>query len=239
MSLILIDDSLYVLSESTPLMVLLIEVVYFTLLQEEEEERWQQQEAEEEERRRQEAEQYKQREAERKEIEQRKQREAERKAAHNVQQVRVKFGDNGERPKRLGKSRGQLIEDERKRAEEKLQRRLEREKIRRTSAEKVTSTPQETERDAQQESDTQPTLEFKGATGSGPPSIKPPNANDRLLPNDNEKSFGGYTNLHGEILTVTITKVCKKLGIAIDGGANTKQKAVIIREISVSWLTDL
>lgn len=48
------------------------------------------------------------------------------------------------------------------------------------------------------------------------------------------KSFAGYTDLHGEILTITVTKVNKKLGIAIDGGANTKQKAVIIREISVS-----
>ena len=48
------------------------------------------------------------------------------------------------------------------------------------------------------------------------------------------KSYGGYTDLHGEIVTVTVNKVCKKLGIAIDGGANTKQKAVIIREISVS-----
>ena len=48
------------------------------------------------------------------------------------------------------------------------------------------------------------------------------------------KSFGGYTDLEGDIVVVTVTKVCKKLGIAIDGGANTKQKAVIIREISVS-----
>lgn len=48
------------------------------------------------------------------------------------------------------------------------------------------------------------------------------------------QSFGGYTNLVGDIVTVTVTKVCRKLGIAIDGGANTKQKAVIIREISVS-----
>ena len=48
-------------------------------------------------------------------------------------------------------------------------------------------------------------------------------------------SYGGYTDLHGEILTVTVSKVCKKLGIAIDGGANTKQKAVIIREISVRY----
>lgn len=48
------------------------------------------------------------------------------------------------------------------------------------------------------------------------------------------RSFAGYTGLQGEILTVTVSKICKKLGIAIDGGANTKQKAVIIREISVS-----
>ena len=48
------------------------------------------------------------------------------------------------------------------------------------------------------------------------------------------KSFGGYTGLIGDIVTVNVSKVCKKLGIAIDGGANTKQKAVIIREISVS-----
>jgi len=50
------------------------------------------------------------------------------------------------------------------------------------------------------------------------------------------KSYGGYEGLHGEILSLTVTKVCKKLGIAIDGGANTKQKAVIIREIAVSEL---
>ena len=48
-------------------------------------------------------------------------------------------------------------------------------------------------------------------------------------------SHGGYTDLHGEILNVTVSKVCKKLGIAIDGGANTKQKAVIVREISVRF----
>lgn len=48
------------------------------------------------------------------------------------------------------------------------------------------------------------------------------------------KSFGGFTDLLGNIVHVNITKVVKKLGIAIDGGANTKQKAVIIREISVS-----
>lgn len=47
-------------------------------------------------------------------------------------------------------------------------------------------------------------------------------------------SYAGYDNLRGELKHVLITKVVRKLGIAIDGGANTKQKAVIIREISVS-----
>lgn len=47
-------------------------------------------------------------------------------------------------------------------------------------------------------------------------------------------SFGGYSNLLGEILTIPVTKVNKKLGMAIDGGANTKQQAVTIRQITVS-----
>ena len=47
-------------------------------------------------------------------------------------------------------------------------------------------------------------------------------------------SHAGYIDLRGELKHVLITKVVRKLGIAIDGGANTKQKAVIIREISVS-----
>ena len=51
---------------------------------------------------------------------------------------------------------------------------------------------------------------------------------------DTGKSFGGYSNLHGEILTIPVTKVNKKLGMAIDGGANTKQQAVTIRQITVS-----
>lgn len=46
-------------------------------------------------------------------------------------------------------------------------------------------------------------------------------------------SFAGYTNLKGELKKVTIKKVNKKLGIAVDGGANTKQKAVIVRQIVV------
>lgn len=46
-------------------------------------------------------------------------------------------------------------------------------------------------------------------------------------------SHAGYDDLRGELKHVLVTKVVRKLGIAIDGGANTKQKAVIIREISV------
>ena len=49
-------------------------------------------------------------------------------------------------------------------------------------------------------------------------------------------SYAGYSNLRGELKHVLVTKVVRKLGIAIDGGANTKQKAVIIREISVSTI---
>ncbi len=50
------------------------------------------------------------------------------------------------------------------------------------------------------------------------------------------KSYGGFTDIKGTILHITVTKIVKKLGIAIDGGANTKQKAVIIREIAVSYI---
>lgn len=45
------------------------------------------------------------------------------------------------------------------------------------------------------------------------------------------KSYGGFTNLHGEIVTIEIKKVATRLGIAVDGGANTKQREVKIREI--------
>lgn len=48
------------------------------------------------------------------------------------------------------------------------------------------------------------------------------------------KSYAGYTGLKGKIVTVNVTKVTRKLGIAVDGGSNTKQKAVIIRQITVS-----
>ena len=47
-------------------------------------------------------------------------------------------------------------------------------------------------------------------------------------------SFAGYSNLKGQLTKVTITKVNRKLGIAVDGGANTKQKAIIVRQIVVS-----
>lgn len=46
-------------------------------------------------------------------------------------------------------------------------------------------------------------------------------------------SFAGYTNLKGTMTKVTVKKVNKKLGIAVDGGSNTKQKAVIVRQIVV------
>ena len=45
------------------------------------------------------------------------------------------------------------------------------------------------------------------------------------------KNYAGFTNLYGEIITIEIKKVAKRLGIAVDGGANTKQKEVKIREI--------
>ncbi len=86
-----------------------------------------------------------------------------------------------------------MIEEERYRAEEKLQKRLKKAQEKKQAEEEAAA----------------------AATGEG-------------------QSFGGYENLYGHIFNVTITKICKKLGIAIDGGANTKQKAVIIREISVS-----
>ncbi len=47
-------------------------------------------------------------------------------------------------------------------------------------------------------------------------------------------TFGGYTGLKGKIIKVNVTKVNRKLGIAVDGGANTNQKAVVIRQIVVS-----
>ena len=59
-----------------------------------------------------------------------------------------------------------------------------------------------------------------------------------LLPHCTEtdgQSYSGYTGLKGKIQTVTVTKVSRKLGIAVEGGATTKnQKGVVIRQITVS-----
>ena len=49
-------------------------------------------------------------------------------------------------------------------------------------------------------------------------------------------SYAGYDHLHGRLDTIKVIKFTKKLGFAIDGGANTKQKAVLIREIIVNAL---
>ena len=100
------------------------------------------------------------------------------------ERVKVNFGDEESSSlKRRKKVKADAIENERRKAEEKLQRRLKR---------------------AQEKKQSE------------------------------LKSYGGFTDLEGDILHISVTKVVKKLGIAIDGGANTKQKAVIIREISVS-----
>jgi hypothetical protein len=99
--------------------------------------------------------------------------------------IKVNFGedDNGSlKKKKIKKVKADSIENERRRAEEKLERRLRRAQEKKKSE---------------------------------------------------LKSFAGFTDLEGDILHINVTKVVKKLGIAIDGGANTKQKAVIIREISV------
>ena len=105
----------------------------------------------------------------------------------NSKIIKVNFGEEEEsgslKKRRVKKAKADTIENERRKAEEKLQRRLRR---------------------AQEKKKSEP------------------------------KSFAGFTDLEGEILHINVTKVVKKLGIAIDGGANTKQKAVIIREISVS-----
>ena len=46
-------------------------------------------------------------------------------------------------------------------------------------------------------------------------------------------SFGGFTGLKGKIIKINVTKVNRKLGIAVDGGANTNQKEIVIRQIIV------
>lgn len=143
-----------------------------------------------------------------------KQEGDERRPGFNVQRVKVNFGDQEPPAKKPAeKSRAQLIEEERQRAEEKLQRRLEKKRLAQLNANKETTTVATL---AMEDKSSSPPL-AAGAVSQG-------------------KDFGDYTNLHGEILTIRVTKICKRLGIAIDGGANTKQKAVIIREISVSQL---
>lgn len=108
-----------------------------------------------------------------------------------AKRIKVKVGEDESaslKRRRTKKEKAESIENERRKAEEKLQRRLKR---------------------AQEKKKSEP------------------------------KSFAGFTDLEGEIIHVNVTKVVKKLGIAIDGGANTKQKAVIIREISVSTKTSM
>jgi hypothetical protein len=100
------------------------------------------------------------------------------------------------------------VEEERRKAEQRLQRRVDKMKVQQQQ--------QRPQQNGASNTVSEPTA-VGGGVGSG--------SSEGL-------SYGGYTDLHGEILTVTVSKVCKKLGIAIDGGANTKQKAVIIREIS-------
>ncbi len=104
----------------------------------------------------------------------------------NYQRVKVNFNDEESgslKKRRAKKAKADSIENERRKAEEKLQRRMQRAQEKKKSE---------------------------------------------------LKSYAGFTDLEGEILHINVTKIVKKLGIAIDGGANTKQKAVIIREISVS-----
>lgn len=104
----------------------------------------------------------------------------------NSQRIKVNFGEDESgslKKRRIKKAKADSIENERRKAEEKLQRRLKR---------------------------------------------------DHEKKKSELNTFAGFTDLQGDILHINVTKVVKKLGIAIDGGANTKQKAVIIREISVS-----
>lgn len=104
------------------------------------------------------------------------------------------------------KTKQQIVEEERRKAEEKLQKRIKR---------------------AQEKKAAEQAAATAAAATITPPSSPPEDEEEGL-------SYGGYENLHGKILNITVTKICKKLGIAIDGGANTKQKAVIMREIAVS-----
>ena len=48
------------------------------------------------------------------------------------------------------------------------------------------------------------------------------------------KTYAGYTGLFGDIKTILIEKNGMRLGVAVTGGANTKQREVRIKEIVVS-----
>ena len=118
------------------------------------------------------------------------------------------------------KTKQQLIEEERQLAEEKLKKRIERAR----KADEVSK---------------KHNVQLRQPKGTAPMTAPAP-AVVEAVEEPEGRSFGGYTGLEGDIRTVVITKVVKRLGIAIDGGANTRQKAVIIREISVSsaqWLS--
>ena len=127
-----------------------------------------------------------------------KRQETERKAAvAMISQVKVNFGEEDSSLK-IKKTKHKTIEEERLKAEQKLERRLKRSQAK----------------------------EKKNSESKSLDEVP--------VEMNTIKSFGGFTNLQGKILHINVTKVVKKLGIAIDGGANTKQKAVIIREMSVS-----
>lgn len=152
------------------------------------------------------------------EMELQRQQDAKRKAALNIQHVKVNFGDGEAQHEGTSKpkTRQEYIEVERQKAEEKLKLRMER-------ARKAAEVAKKHNVQLRRPKDEEPLL----------PANFPALATDTAQEAEG-KSFGGYNDLHGEIRTVTVTKAVRRLGIAIDGGANTRQKAVIIREISVS-----
>ena len=49
-------------------------------------------------------------------------------------------------------------------------------------------------------------------------------------------TFGRFSHLFGDILAIEIRKETKRLGIAIEGGADTKLKKIRVRQITVSDL---
>lgn len=50
-------------------------------------------------------------------------------------------------------------------------------------------------------------------------------------------AVAGFRNLTGPIVTVLIPKNKPRLGMSVNGGSNTKQKEVRIRDIQVIWLS--